>query len=203
MTIAASAAALPARGRSSWPALTMIGLLTFWTARLVTEPGRGCFVDLVNLAFHEAGHLFLAPFGSTIHYLGGTLGQLAVPSLLAAYFLLVGQASPLGAAVCAWWAGENLLNVSVYMADARELALPLVGGGDHDWNELFYRFGLLGEDSVRIVSGGTRCAGILLMLLGLVWMTILALPAAARGRLRAAIGTRAPALLILLRDSYD
>jgi len=138
-----------------------------------------------------------------VHYLGGTLGQLAVPALLAAYFLLIGQASPLGAAVCAWWLGENLVNVSVYMADARDLALPLVGGGDHDWNELFYRFGLLGETSVRVVSGGTLCAGIAMMLLGLGWVTLFALPSRAREALTAAVEARAPALLFLLKDSRD
>jgi len=203
VTTAAPATALPVRSVPSWRALSLLALLGFWTVRLVAAPGRGCFLDLVNLAFHEAGHLFLTPFGSTLHYLGGTLGQLAVPALLAVYFLLVGRASPLGAAVCAWWSGENLVNISVYMADARDLALPLVGGGDHDWNELFYRFGLLGEDSVRIVSGGTRGAGIVLMLLGLGWVTFFALPSRTRDTLIAAVEAQAPALLFLLRDSRD
>jgi len=193
----------PSRGGTSWTALALLALLAFWTARLLAVPSRGCFLDLVNLAFHEAGHIFLTPFGSTAHYLGGTLGQLAVPALLAAYFLLVDPARPQGAAVCVWWAGENLINVSVYMADARDLALPLVGGGDHDWNELFYRFGLLGEDSVRIVSGGTRGAGIVLMLLGLGWVTFFALPSRTRDTLIAAVEAQAPALLFLLRDSRD
>ncbi len=185
MTTAAPATVLPVRSGSSWLPLSLTGLLAFWTARLVGDPGRGCFLDLVNLAFHEAGHLFLTPFGSTLHYLGGTFGQLAVPALLAGYFLLTGPARPLGGAVCAWWVGENLVNVSVYMADARDLALPLVGGGDHDWNELFYRFGLLGEDSVRVVSGGTRGAGVLLMIIGLAWVALFAFPSTTRDRMSA------------------
>src|SRR5262249_30280440 len=88
--------------------------------------------------------------------------------LLAGYFLRRDPPQPVGTAACVWWIGENLVNVSVYMADARDLALPLVGGGDHDWNELFYRFGLLGQESVSVVSGGTRGAGIVVMLLGLL-----------------------------------
>lgn len=203
MTTAAPATTLPVRSGSTWPALLLGALLGFWTVRLIAMPDSGCFLDLVNLAFHESGHLFLAPFGSTMHYLGGTLGQLAVPAGLAVYFLLVGQASPLGAAACAWWLGENLVNVSVYMADARDLALPLVGGGDHDWNELFYRFGLLGDKSVRVVSSGTRVAGILAMLFGLAWVMVFALPAGARKSLIDAAEVRAPALLFLLRDSRD
>src|SRR5258706_503484 len=122
-----------------WGVVSLLAALLFWTARLAADPGRGCFLDLVNLAFHEAGHLFLSPFGSTVHYLGGTLGQLAVPTALALYFLLAQPARPLGAAFCAWWAGGNLVNVSVYMADARDLALPLVCGADPERAEAFYR----------------------------------------------------------------
>ena len=33
---------------------------------------------------------------------------------------------PFAAAVCTWWVGENLINISVYMADARDLSLPLL-----------------------------------------------------------------------------
>jgi hypothetical protein len=166
-------------------ALALLAPLAWWTLRLAAEPGNGCSLDLVNLAFHEAGHLFLIPFGSTLHYLGGTLGQLAVPVLLAGTFLVVEPTRPLGAAACAWWAGENLVNISTYMADARDLALPLVGGGDHDWNELFYRFGLLGEESVRAVSGCTRALGFMVMVAGLLWVALFALPAAWKDRLPA------------------
>ena len=202
MTIAAS---VTARSRSgpSWIAVPLLALLAFWTARLLADPGRGCFLDLVNLAFHEAGHIFFTPFGSTLHYLGGTLGQLAVPALLAGYFLLVGPTRPLGAAVCAWWVGENLINISVYMADARDLALPLVGGGDHDWNELFYRFGLLGQESVRAISSGTRGMGGLWMLIGLAWVTLFALPGGLRETIVRAVEERAPALLCLIKGTVE
>ena len=202
MTIAAPAAA-PSRSGVSWPAIPLVALLAFWTACLMADPARGCLLDLVNLAFHEAGHLFLTPFGSTLHYLGGTLGQLAVPGLLAGYFLRAGQGRPMGAAVCAWWFGENLVNISVYMADARDLALPLVGGGDHDWNELFYRFGLLGQDNVRMVSAGTRGFGNLVMLLGLVWLACFALPGSVRDGMAEALEGRAPLLARVVRGSNE
>jgi hypothetical protein len=200
VTFAASTAA-PSRSASSWLAVSLAALLAFWTTRLIAAPLRGCFLDLVNLAFHEAGHIFLTPFGSTLHYLGGTLGQIAIPTLLAGYFLLVAPTRPLGAAVCCWWIGENFVNISVYMADARDLALPLVGGGDHDWNELFYRFGLLGQDSVRIISSGTRGLGGLLMLLGLAWAMLFALPGRFREALVEAAEARAPGLVFLIRGT--
>lgn len=197
----AAAAAPGARSGPSWLALSLLAALGFWTVRLGSGAQVGCFLDLVNLAFHEAGHLFLTPFGSTLHYLGGTLGQLAVPSLLAGYFLLKHPTRPPGAAFCAWWAGESLVNVSVYMSDARDLALPLVGGGDHDWNELFYRFGLLGEDSVRAVAAATHHLGVVVMLAGLAWIAFFALPGRLQETLRDAMCRRAPALLFLIESS--
>ena len=200
---AASATIAGPRNTEFWVAAPLLAVLGFWTARLGSGAQTFCFLDRVNLAFHEAGHLFLAPFGTTMHFLGGTLGQLAVPFLLAGYFLVVRPTRPLGAAFCAWWLGENLVDISVYMADARDLALPLVGGGDHDWNELFYRFGLLGEDSVRAIATGTHRLGALVMLLGLAWIACFALPGRMRQTLRDAVSRRAPAMQFLIEPIED
>jgi hypothetical protein len=196
----------------NWLRTALLALLGCWTIRLGVASASGgaaqpgCPLDLVNLAFHEAGHLFLAPFGETAHFLGGTLGQLAVPALLSGYFL-VRRRQPFAAAVCAWWAGENLVNIAVYMADARTLQLDLVGGGEHDWNTLFYQFGLLSEASVARVSGLTRGAGLALMIAGLAWAcgTILwasdtILPAAVRESIDRAADERSPALRYLLES---
>jgi hypothetical protein len=98
------------------------------------------FLDGVNLAFHEAGHLFLTPLGLTLHVLGGTLLQLAVPLVCAAHFLREGRRFEPW--VCVFWAGESLMYTAFYMADAVAMALPLVGGGEiHDWNWLLGRAG--------------------------------------------------------------
>jgi len=177
----------------------LLALLAYWTIRLGVAAQSACALDLVNLAFHEAGHLFLVPFGETAHFLGGSLGQLAVPSGLAAYFL-VSRRQPFAAAVCSWWAGENLVNISIYMADARTLRLDLVGGGEHDWNTLFYQFGLLGEESVARVSGLTRGAGLVLMAAGLAWAAATLLPPPARRRIDRAFGDWSPALRRLLES---
>ncbi len=95
---------------------------------------------------------------------------------------------------------ESLINVSVYMADARELNLPLVGGGDHDWNELFYRFGLLGEESVARVAGTTHLFGTLIMIIGVGWWLYFVLPTSAQRRVYEAITSRSPALELLFPD---
>lgn len=179
-----------------WPRAALLALLLWWTIRLGSGASSWCFLDLVNLAFHEFGHLVLRPLGMTLHYLGGTLGQLFVPAMLVFYFLLR-RDEPSGSAFCFWWVGESLVNISVYMADARELNLPLVGGGDHDWNELFYRFGLLGEESVARVAGATHLLGTVVMILGLLWWAYFVVPASVQRRLNEAITSRSPALEIL------
>ena len=179
-----------------WPRAALLALLCWWTLRLGSGAASWCFLDLVNLAFHEFGHLALRPFGTTIHYLGGTLGQLFVPAMLVFYFLLR-RDEPSGAAFCFWLVGESLVNISVYMADARELNLPLVGGGDHDWNELFYRFGFLGEESVARVSNATHFSGAVVMVIGLAWCAYFVLPTSVQRRVHAAITSRSPALSIL------
>ena len=165
----------PTWRRPFWGRLALLALPLWWLIALGSGSATWCFLDYPNLAFHEAGHLFFSPFGSTAHYLGGTLGQLLVPGLLIGYFI-VRQRQPFAAAICLFWFGENFINIAIYMADARELALPLVGGGDHDWNELFFRFGLLGEDSVRRVSSTTHSLGVVGMSLGLLWALFFVMP---------------------------
>jgi hypothetical protein len=175
----------------------LVAFLAYWTARLGSGAQQGCFLDLVNLPFHEAGHLFFAPLGQTMHFLGGTLGQLLVPAGLAMYFLLK-RREPFAAAACAWWFGENFVNIAVYMADARDLALPLVGGGDHDWNNLFYTFGLLGQDSVATVSSWTHRFGTLTMVVSLAWLATFLLTGESRRRFEDLVADRLPLLRLLV-----
>jgi len=99
------------------------------------------FLDGVNLAFHEAGHVFFGLLGQTLGVLGGTLLQLAVPLACAGHFLVQGRLFE--ACVGAFWFGESLMYTAVYMGDAMDRVLPLVGGGEHDWYWLLGRAGLL------------------------------------------------------------
>ena len=79
-------------------------------------------------------------FGRFMTVLGGSLFQFLVPLILAVAFLR--QKTPFGAIVRLWWAGENLLDVAPYIADARALELVLLGGKTgaevegHDWEFL-------------------------------------------------------------------
>lgn len=184
---------------ASWLILVLAIMAGIWTLRLASAEQPHCFLDWINLPFHEAGHIFLAPFWRLAHFLGGTLMQLFVPALLTGYFLH--RRSPFSASVCFWWFSENFLNISVYMADARELKLELVGGGEHDWNEIFYRLGLLGQESVESVSAFTHHLGVVMMLAGVTWMICLALPAGVRDTLSERLSRGFPPARFLLEQS--
>ncbi len=142
--------------------LIFFGLFLLYAA---TDEDGYLFLDHVNLIIHEAGHLFFHWFGTTMGILGGTIAQLLVPALLVFYF--VWQRHLSGTAFAAFWFFENFLYVGWYMADARTLALPLVGSGDHDWEILFGQWGLLVHD--RTIGGIVRLLGWLGMLAGTTW----------------------------------
>ena len=59
---------------------------------------------------------------STLMMAGGTLLQLGVPVMLAAYFAYHRQVP--GTAFCSFFFFENFQNVATYMADARAQELP-------------------------------------------------------------------------------
>ena len=101
------------------------------------------FPDGANLLFHEAGHVFFGLLGQHLGILGGTLAQFVFPVAASLHFLRAER--PFEACVCVLWAGENLMYTAVYMADAVDRVLPLVGGEIHDWHWLFARWGWLGH----------------------------------------------------------
>jgi hypothetical protein len=91
------------------------------------------FVQLIDLVFHEAGHVIFAVLGRFAGMLGGSLNQVLIPAICTAYFLRARQ--PAAAAVTLFWTGENLTGVAIYVADGRDMALPLLAEGlTHDWN---------------------------------------------------------------------
>lgn len=114
-------------------------------ARGITIESQGfllAILDGANLIFHEAGHVLFSPFGDFLQYLGGSLVQVLIPAVCAVYFWVHQQRS--GSAVTLFWTGESITNVAIYVADARRMELPLIGG-DHDWNYLLGRLNLLNQ----------------------------------------------------------
>ncbi len=134
------------------------------------------FVDFANLAIHEAGHplfgIFARPdepgIGYTLMILGGTLAELIAPLACFAYFFVKRETT--GVAFCAFWFFENFLYIGTYMADARTLALPLVGSGDHDWEILFTQWNVLVH--AEQIGHATRFLGWLGMLAVLAWLAL-------------------------------
>jgi hypothetical protein len=112
-------------------------LLAIYGIVCASDVASGSALDRVNLVAHEAGHLLFSYFGQFIMVLGGTIGQLLVPIAFTVYFYMSKEFY--SSAVTLFWAGQNFFGISLYVKDARAMALPLVsvGGGDdtiHDWN---------------------------------------------------------------------
>ena len=143
----------------------VIGLMSFFFFYMVMKRSSWCFLDYVNLPFHEFGHIPFRYFGETLHFLGGTFGQLMWPFILALYFIK--RKEFLSASFCSFWFGENFLNISKYVADARSMALPLVGGGIHDWNFLLSKWTVLHYD--HVISHVIFIAGVVLMTASIGW----------------------------------
>jgi len=102
-------------------------------------------LDWFDLVIHEAGHPIFGLLGCRwLMMAGGTLLQLLMPALF--YFAFLRQRQPRSADVCLFWFGANFLGIGPYIADAREQALPLLGGGEHDWTYLLDSLGLLAQD---------------------------------------------------------
>lgn len=158
----------------SVPRLALAAWLVFY-AFFLYDAARGSglrvMIDLVFVPIHEGGHLLFRFFGEFLYIAGGTFLQLFVPAALAIYFAFRRQAQ--GTAFCGFFFFEQLLPISVYMADARAQDLPLLTVGDadyviHDWNYLFGRLGLLAHDTQ--IAAFVRTIGWLGMLATVVWL---------------------------------
>lgn len=147
---------------SAWHPVSTGGLVAlvvfalFLMRWMATDPdGFLVIVDSVNLAIHEFGHPFFGIFGELPGWWGGTLMELIVPAAICGVFIY--QRSALSAAFAAIWFFENFHYIAWYMADASIEALPLAGGGEHDWNFLFSHYGLLLQDTV--IAAKVNAAG--------------------------------------------
>ncbi|MDO9271038.1 MAG: zinc ribbon domain-containing protein [Methylobacter sp.] len=158
--------------------LVIFAGLILWSWQLIgasieSNAVANSFLHQVNLPFHEAGHIIFRPFGAFITSLGGTLGQLLMPSICTGALLLKTR-DPFGASVALWWVGENFLDIAPYMNDARAGQLPLLGGnfghsapyGFHDWQYLLTESGLLQYD--HFLAKAVFAMGSAIMLLSLL-----------------------------------
>jgi hypothetical protein len=150
-------------------------LLVGWLfLRLLAAPMGGYDVpilEMVNLVFHEAGHILFIPFGSFMTSLGGSLTQVLIPLACAAAFH--GKADRFAAALGVWWAGQSLVDLAPYVADARALQLVLLGGRTgaevegHDWEAILGALGWLNHDVA--LGRACRLLGLAVMLGAIGW----------------------------------
>jgi hypothetical protein len=158
-------------------------VLIIWGVRFVFSPleanyaGKS-FMHLVNLPFHEAGHIFFRFLGPFMTSLGGTIGQFLMP-LICFGVLLLKTRDTFGASVALWWFGQNFFDIAPYINDARSLSLPLLGGntghsspyGFHDWEYLLTESGLLRYD--HFIAKLCVYSGTVIFILSFAWGGIL------------------------------
>lgn len=125
------------------------------------EYGAVPLINDIDTAIHEFGHMLFMPFGweflgHTMMVAGGSLTQIAFPSLFVGYFLFNTKQRDVHAAmVCLWWVGINVLDVSIYAGDARAGKLQLINGltgqdedSGHDFQYLFGQWGVMNRDTL-------------------------------------------------------
>jgi hypothetical protein len=155
----------------------VLALLLFYFLKYLFTPLKMAysvmpFMHLINLPFHEAGHIIFSPFGRFVMFLGGTLGQVLIP-LTCTVALLLTSGQNFGAAASLWWCGQNFLDVAPYINDARALNLILLGGvtgketDGHDWENILRTLGWLKHD--HLLAKLAYATGLALMILALAW----------------------------------
>ena len=127
-----------------------LGLLPF-CVYFALHRDRYSLLDNADLIIHEAGHFLFRPFGDFVYLMGGSLMQVIFPLLLAGYFFR-SRYWP-GVQLFLFWLGQNLINISVYAADADTRILPLVGGGRHDWFYIPYFWWLYNCLILKVLNG--------------------------------------------------
>ena len=107
-------------------------VIFIWGLRFIFTPMESNYVfdsfwHLVNLPFHEVGHIIFRPFGRLMTSLGGSIAQVLMPLICLVVFL-VKTRDTFAASFALWWTGENFIDMAPYINDARSLTQPLLGG---------------------------------------------------------------------------
>lgn len=147
-----------------YAAASILGGVVAWFAFIAH--GAVPILDMFDLGIHEVGHMVMLFAPRMVMFIAGSVAQVAVPLALAWYFGMV-RRDAAGGGFCLAWAGTSAWDVSVYIADAPIQALPLIGGGQHDWA---YLLGSRGFGSIHLadeIAGLVEFTGAVLAVAGI------------------------------------
>ncbi len=143
-------------------ALAGLAAVIGWVAFVANRPVP--LLDWFDLAIHETGHLVAFFLPELVMFMAGSFAQIAFPLAVAVYFVWRRHDLPAGG-FCLAWAGTSAWDVGVYIADAPVQALPLIGGGQHDWAYILGHFGAV--ERAAAVAGSVEAAGAVAVLAGI------------------------------------
>jgi hypothetical protein len=176
----AERSATPTTGARTIGRIAFLGLVTVYAVIRLTRPDWWDLLDDVNLAVHEAGHMVFGVFGDIPGALGGSLFQVIIPAVFAGYFFRSGQM--FSAAMTLAWVAQSLVNVSIYIKDARAQELALLGGENsiHDWWYLLINWDLLQFD--QGIGAGVHFVAVILFVVSVGMGTLITYGDAAASR---------------------
>jgi len=157
-------------GRVPYGRALLLAYFLYIGVRHIASASYNSLFKMLNLGIHELGHFVFAFFGEFLQIAGGTILQCLVPII--SMFMFYRQRDFFAIAIAFGWLSTNLFDVATYMADARDMMLPLVspfGGEDivHDWNYLLSALGLLEWDTRLAFL--VRVAAVVSMLICLIF----------------------------------
>lgn len=137
---------------------------TWFTWGTLTRQWTMSVLHNLHLPIHEAGHLLFTPLGEFMHFLGGSVFQVAFPAAFVVHFAR--RKEWFSVACVLLWIGESIVDVSYYVGDAYKQELALIGG-EHDWAVLLGELDL--THHAEALGNFTFGCGILVMGVGLLW----------------------------------
>jgi hypothetical protein len=161
-------------GRAMFFLIILIWGIKFIFTPVSSNAVMDSFWHLVNLPFHEFGHIIFQPFGRLLTSLGGSIAQVCLPLVCLVVFLIKTR-DAFAASFALWWTGQNFMDLAPYISDARSLTLPLLGGntgrtspyGFHDWEFMLKETSLIRYDHALAHSAYTL--GTILMIGAFAW----------------------------------
>ena len=155
--------------------LILLGYLSLYLATDYQTPhGRHdmpflvWIIDTIDLFIHEGGHGIFRFFGQFMYVLGGSLIQFIIPIATIIVFLRTSGRRSLMATL--YWLGQNMINVSIYIADAPKQQLTLISRhAIHDWRWLCGYMGIM--DSAGDLAAVVAFLGTI-SLLGAIGVTV-------------------------------